>query len=135
MLNRGCWKELEDYTRQLIVQGNECYLIAGEAGIGGDGDKGPLNTLDNGRLSVPDYCWKVILVLPVGTNDISRVDAQTRVIAVWMENVNEAGHKPREEYRTTIDRIEGYTGLDLLSKLPQTLQNRLEANIDQVIIQ
>ncbi|CAN5618044.1 hypothetical protein BH09BAC4_BH09BAC4_03090 [soil metagenome] len=35
------------------------------------------------QLNVPAALWKVILVLPVGSDDVNRINAQTRVIAVW----------------------------------------------------
>ena len=76
------------YMRKLIADGNEAYIIAGMYGIGGIGDKGEVNILADGKLTVPGALWKVIVVLPVGSDDLSRINryagaAQTRVIAVW----------------------------------------------------
>lgn len=133
-LNRGSWKALEDYTRSLLTQGNECYIIAGTAGKGGTGDMGSVSTLANGKLTVPAYTWKVILVLPIGSNDISRIDSQTRIIAVWLDNTNTAGTIPWKSFRTSVDEIEQKTGLDLLSTIPQSVQKILEAKIDQTVI-
>ncbi|WP_229311845.1 DNA/RNA non-specific endonuclease [Larkinella rosea] len=57
--------------------------------------------------------WKVIVVLPVGSDDISRITAQTRVIAVWISNTNTAGEQPWSSYRVSVDEIESKTGFDL----------------------
>jgi endonuclease G len=37
---------------------------------------------------VPSNCWKVVVVLPVGSNDVSRTTSSTRVIAVNTHNSN-----------------------------------------------
>ena len=130
--NRQAWKYLEEYCRGLLPQGNELYIIAGAAGKGGIGDSGPANTLAGGKLTVPAALWKVIVVLPVGSDDINRITAQTRVIAVWMPNVNASGEKPWSAYRTSVDVIESMTGYDLLANLPPPIQQALEAHIDMV---
>ena len=79
---------MEAYTQKLVAESNEAYIIAGTYGIGGIGDKGEINILADGKLTVPGALWKVIVVLPVGSDDLSRINryagaAQTRVIAVW----------------------------------------------------
>ncbi|WP_342664688.1 DNA/RNA non-specific endonuclease [Spirosoma spitsbergense] len=81
--NRQSWRLLEEYTRSILADGNECYVIAGTYGQGGSGDNGTLQTLAGGKLTVPSALWKVIVVLPVGSNDVQRVDTRTRIIAVW----------------------------------------------------
>jgi endonuclease G len=63
-LNRDSWNLLEGYTRKLIADGNEAYIIAGTFGKGGTGDNGKLNTLADGKLTVPAALWKVIVILP-----------------------------------------------------------------------
>ena len=132
--NRQSWKLLEDYTRSLLGMGNECYVIAGTWGQGGTGDNGEMKTLAGGKLTVPAALWKVILVLPTGSNDIQRITGQTRVIAVWMPNANATGEKKWAGYRLSVDDIEARTGYDLLSNIPPQIQNVLEAASDQLPI-
>lgn len=86
-LNRQSWLRLEDYCRSLVAQGNELYIIAGTYGRGGEGDNGRANSIASGKLTVPTALWKVIVVLPVGFNDVNRISDQTRVIAVWMPSL------------------------------------------------
>lgn len=133
--NRQSWRLLEEYTRSLLTAGNECYIIAGATGQGGTGDTGNAATLASGKLTVPAALWKVIVVLPVGNNDMQRVTAQTRVIAVWMPNTNTVGENKWSGYRVSIDQIEQRTGYDLLSQVPQAVQQALEAGTDQTVIQ
>ena len=94
--------------------GNEVCIVAGSYGSGGTGSNGNATTIDAGRISVPSNCWKVLVVLPVGTGDASRVTTSTRVIAVNMPNTNSIG-TAWGAHRTTVDAVEAATGYDILS--------------------
>lgn len=127
--NQGPWADLEDYTRTFLP-GNEMYVVCGSYGKGGIGATGVrYETLDNGRITVPSDCWKVIVILPVGDNDAARVNANTRIIAVNMPNINDINPN-WGTYRTTVDAIEAATGYDLLSNLPIEVQNAIESKVD-----
>lgn len=127
--NQGPWADLEDYTRTYLP-GNEMYVVCGSYGKGGIGSTNVYyETLDNGRVTVPSNCWKVIVILPVGDNDAARVNTNTRVIAVNMPNIN-AIDANWGTYRTTVDAIEAATGYDLLSNLQVEVQNAIEAKVD-----
>jgi endonuclease G len=132
--NRQAWRLLEEYARSLVAQGNELYIIAGTAGKGGEGDNGRATTLASSRLAVPAALWKVIVVLPVGSDDVSRINVQTRVIAVWMPNTNAVGDLPWGGYRVSVDEIEKQTGYDLLSSIPESIQQVVEASTDKTAI-
>lgn len=133
--NRQSWRLLEEYCRSLVAQGNELYIVAGPSGKGGEGDTGTAMSLAGGKLTVPAALWKVIVVLPIGSNDLSRITAQTRVIAVWMPNTNPTGDAKWSDFRTSIDEIEAKTGLDLLANVPASVQQVLEAGVDKTTIQ
>lgn len=133
--NRQSWRLLEEYTRSLLDAGNECYVIAGATGQGGTGDNGAAQSLAGGKLIVPAAMWKVIVVLPTGSNDVSRINAQTRVIAVWMGNNNTVGDDKWSNYRVSVDEIEQRTGYNLLSNIPSDFQAALERGADKVIVQ
>lgn len=133
--NQQSWRLLEDYTRSLLTDGNECYVIAGAYGKGGTGNNGLTEALADGKLTVPAVLWKVIVVQPVGSNDVQRINAQTRVIAVLMPNTNAVGDSKWADFRTSIDEIERRTGYDLLSNVPDVVQQALEAGTDKTLIQ
>jgi endonuclease G, mitochondrial len=130
--NQGPWEELESYCRTLVNQGNELYIIAGGAGAGGTGSNGGVTTtIAGGHVTVPSVTWKVIIVLPVGNNDVDRVVKTTRVIAVIMPNDQNIGiNTPWRNFRTTVDRVEGLTGLNFFSNVRPLMQNLLERKID-----
>jgi endonuclease G, mitochondrial len=128
--NREVWKELEDYCRKLMAGNNELYIIAGTDGTGGTGANGELSKLADGKITVPQTLWKVVVVLPVGSNDLSRINTNTRVFAVNISNRQTAADKPWKYYLLSIDELERRTGYDFLSNLPQDLQHELERRID-----
>ena len=130
--NQGPWEELESYCRTLVNQGNELYIIAGGAGQGGTGANGGVtNTVANGNVVVPAVTWKVIIVLPVGANDVDRVFKTTRTIAVIMPNTQAIGiNTPWRNFRTSIDRVEGLTGFNFFSNVRPSVQNLIERRVD-----
>lgn len=131
-LNQITWAALESYCRSLITTGKELYIFSGGYGTGGSGSLGgtSYNIGPSGRIHVPGHYWKVIVVLPVGANDLSRIDSTTRVIAVDMPNVQTVTTNPWWYYRTTTDAIESATGLNFLSNVSSTIQSALEASVD-----
>jgi endonuclease G, mitochondrial len=131
-LNRITWERLEAYCRTLVTQGNECYIVAGPAGQGGEGSNSTtiFSTLDNGHITIPESCWKVVIVLPVGTSDLTRIKSSTRVIAVVMPNRQSVSNQSWGAYRTSVRTIESLTGFNFFTKLPQTTQDAIETSID-----
>ncbi|MBT9393207.1 DNA/RNA non-specific endonuclease [Hymenobacter sp. NST-14] len=127
--NQRTWAGLENYCRTLVNAGNELYIICGSYGKGGTGSAGYKTTLDNGRVTVPARCWKVVVVLPVGSSDPSRVTSSTRVIAIDTPNDNSL-NTSWGTYRTTVDAIEAATGYNLLSNVSNAVQSVVEARID-----
>ncbi|MFZ4427300.1 MAG: DNA/RNA non-specific endonuclease [Saprospiraceae bacterium] len=128
--NQGPWAQLESYCRKLVREDNELYIIMGNYGFGGIGSGGYREKLANGNITVPKYIWKVIVILPTGEEDLKRVSASTRVIAVNIINRQDVSGLHWSDFRTTVDDIESETGLDLLSALPAAVQNTLEPKKD-----
>jgi endonuclease G len=129
--NQGLWANLEAYCRTLITAGNELYVISGAYGSGGTGSNGgTTTTINSGRVTVPARLWKIIVVLPVGTADASRVTSSTRVIAINVPNTQTSNNSAWGTYRTSVDAIETATGYDFLSAVPAAVQSVLEATTD-----
>lgn len=126
--NQGPWADLENFLRTLLPT-NEIYVVSGPAGVGGSGDNGPATTIANGHVTVPAYTWKVALVLPIGENDLSRVNAATRTIAVIMPNQNSI-NSDWHTYLTTVDAVEALTGYDFFANVPDIVENSIEAGTD-----
>lgn len=129
--NQGPWADLENYTRTLVTAGNELYVVMGGAGYGGAGSNGGVTmTIANGKVQVPAETWKVILVQPQGTNDVTRVTASTRVIAVLMPNTQGIRSNPWQGYRVSVDQVEQLTGYDFFSNVPANIQAVIESVVD-----
>lgn len=130
--NQGMWAQLEDYCRdQARLNNMEMYIIMGTTGQGGIGSNGARNTVGTAPniVTVPATNWKVIVMLPNGPNDLQRISATTRVIAVMCPN-QQASNLSWGNYRVSVDQIEQLTGYDLLSALPDEVENTVEARVD-----
>lgn len=125
-LNRGVWKAVEDYARKQLDTGNEVYIMAGVTGTGGSGEQGEASSLANGKITVPAYCWKVLLILPNGDNDLQRINADTRAVAVLMPNQQSASGQSWTNYRLTVGELEQRTGLRFFTNLPSDVQLALK---------
>jgi endonuclease G len=128
--NQGPWAQLEDYSRQLVDDGNELYIIMGGAGQGGVGSNGAASTIAGGQVVVPAYTWKVIIVLPQGVNDVDRVVRTTRTIAVIMPNVQGLNTDWRS-WRTSVLKVERLTGYKFFSNVRPQIQRIIKQKIDQ----
>jgi endonuclease G len=103
--NQQTWAGLENYCRTLVNAGNELYIVCGSYGKGGTGVNGYATTIAGG------------------------ITTSTRVIAINTPNTTSIG-TAWGAYRTSVDKIEAATGLDLLSALSTTIQNTLETKTD-----
>jgi endonuclease G len=130
--NRGIWKTLEDFGRILTQQGNEVYIIAGTVGQGGTGTNGFAKTIGKkDNITVPASLWKIIVVLPVGQNDVLRINENTRIIAVNIPNDNSVGTHSWKNYRVSVDELERLTGYDFLSNVSVEIQSIIEGRADR----
>lgn len=123
--NQQTWASLESYCRTLAGQGNELYIISGGHGTSG--------FIGSGMIALPTTTWKVIMVLPSGTNDVSRVTTSTRLIAVSMPNQNGIDTNWRN-YRVSVDDVEALTGYNFFSNVPASIQASIESVVDTQLI-
>ncbi|MBT9310930.1 DNA/RNA non-specific endonuclease [Leptothoe kymatousa] len=120
--NRGPWRELENYSRDLMYQqGKTLYIIAGIYG-----EQRPIA---KDKVIPPSRTWKVIVVFDEEPS-IENVTYSTQIIAVDMPNDTNLDEQ-WQSYQTSVDRIELATGYNLLSNIPEALQNELESRRSQ----
>lgn len=128
--NQGPWAAFENYLRSIVTspQNNELYIVSGPLGVGGSGSNGgTTNNIAGGHVTVPQFTWKVVLVIPIGESDVSRVTAATRTIAILMPNTQGIRNNSWETYLTTVDHIEDLTGYDFFANVPDAIENAIEA--------
>ena len=121
--NQGPWEDFESYCRTLANAGNELYIFSGGAGNAG--------TIAQGRVVVPTYTWKVVVVMPNGNNDLQRVGKTTRTIAIVVPNQPPVNiNAPWRDFRKTVDQVEALTGFDFFSLVPKNTQELIERKRD-----
>lgn len=131
--NQKAWATMENDLRAIALQGNEVYIIMGSYGSGGVGSlsTATVTTIAGGKVTVPSNVWKVAVIIPVGDGDVNRITATTRVIAVNTPNINSI-NTDWKTYRVSVRDIEKATGYNLLSALPQAVQDAIETTVDKL---
>lgn len=129
--NQNTWNDMEVYIRAQLGTTKEAYVIMGNYGMGGQGSGPDPVARINNRIVVPSHIWKVVVIMDNGDNDISRINENTRVIAVITPNTNTINGNWKT-YRTSVDAIETATGLDLLTAVPANIQSVIEARVDNL---
>lgn len=119
--NQGPWAVFENDVRAIAGATNEVYVFSGPVGN--------IGTIDSGRVVVPQYTWKVVLILPEGNNDLSRVTRSTRVFGIIIPNSGTINSAWRT-YRVTVDEVEALTGYDFFSLVPKGTQTIMERRRD-----
>lgn len=140
--NQGPWEGMETYIRNTLVgTSKEAWVIMGNYGTGGVNKSGTyVTTIDGGRVTVPSRVWKVVVVIPKGNSDLSRVDTSAIVLAVNMPNDNtkytttSSGKSAWRNYVTTISALEQDAAsegvqLSLLSSVNATVRAYLKEKV------
>ncbi len=115
--NRGTWADLEEYSRDLVKQGKELYIVAGPSGQ---------QKRIAGQITVPTQLWKVILVLDQPGSGLQGITPSTQVIAVVIPNRKRL-NRNWQSYITSVDRVEQLTGYDFFSAVSLPIQSVIES--------
>lgn len=122
-MNAGPWEGLESYCRKLAQDGNELYILCGH-GFDKGNERG--QTIGKDNIAVPDFGWKIVVVVP----EKASVDANTRVIAVKMENSKTISGS-WDRFITTAAELEQATGLRFFKGLPADVAQALKQKRDE----
>ncbi len=121
--NQGPWNDFENYCRTLANQGNELYIFSGGAGSAG--------FIAGGKVNVPTVTWKVVVVIPNGSNDLQRVGKTARNIAIIVPNQPPLSiSTPWRNFRVRVDDVERLTGYNFFSLVPLITQTVMERRKD-----
>ena len=127
--NGGIWAKLEAGVRGMVPVGDTLYIVTGAAFRKKGGNEQVQNivsTRDGKTLPVPNYYWKAVLKV--------KRDAHGDLIGAlacgfWFEHRAYSGSS-YENCAVSVDQIEAWTGLDLFTNLPASLQTTAETNSD-----
>lgn len=130
-LNQGVWAQFENALADSARAGRAVYIITGPLF---SSSHGLTFVKGEGKIAIPDSTWKVALIGPGnGGNPFTHTSVQSwddlaglTLMAVNMPNVSGVRNDPWAKYLTTVDRIEGSTGYNLLSLLQTGFRTALE---------
>lgn len=131
-LDPKAWANLENDARNLVREGKKLLILAGPAGRGGEGSRGAATSVGRGRVAVPAFCWKIIVVLPAKAQ-IKDITPRTRVISVMMPNRQGVGEE-WPPYLCTPADIEKATGLRFFTALPPAVADALRQQRDSGVV-
>ncbi|GAB4091079.1 DNA/RNA non-specific endonuclease [Flaviaesturariibacter terrae] len=110
--NQGPWADMENYIRTQVLPNNEAYIYMGNYGVGGAGNNGVIvPNIASGNVTVPKMVYKIVVIMPKGSDDRNRIDTSARVLAVDMPNDNTlyggaGANSLWQSYKVPIDSIE-----------------------------
>ena len=120
-LNQGVWLNFEYFCQSLAQDSlKELFIYAG--GVYHSG------TRLKEKVSVPDSCFKIVVVLDRGQG-LKDVSEKTTIYAVMMPNIAGIRKDKWQKYATTIDDIEKATGYDFLNEVPKEIQQVIESKV------
>jgi DNA/RNA endonuclease G (NUC1) len=132
--NQGAWLGFENFLNDRArIDGKQVYVVAG-----GEYSASPGTLKGAGRVAIPDYTWKVAIVVNHGAGlaDVHSTSDIT-VYAVRIPNLTTPGlpasapavkSNDYSAYVTTVDAVEAHTGYDLFAALPDDIERIVEAN-------
>lgn len=115
-LNKDDWADLEEKCRSWAKKYGKVYIVCG-----------PVYTtakpkcIGLRKVAVPDHFYKVVLL---------HDGKQTKAMGFLFKN--KSGRQSLEKYMVTVDSLEKLTGYDFFSKLPDRIENEIEAVIPKL---
>jgi endonuclease G, mitochondrial len=93
-LNRGIWKQLEEYTRKLVKENDSILVWCGSVTI---------EERYIGKVAVPDYCWKIIYI------------KKSNVIKAYSFRNSDDLEACLHCFEVSIDSIQNMTGINFIN--------------------
>ena len=124
--NSGVWLQFENYCRDLVQSTNnyELLILCGPSGFSG----ARIHT--NGPVFIPDYVWKMVVVVPPGPGlATNRITTTNRVIALKIPN-NDSATNNWPSYVTSANQIQVDTGFTFFTALPEDVAAALRSKVD-----
>ena len=121
--NQGVWASFETYCRTLATAGNEVLITSGPGGFAG-------SAVASG-VAIPGFTWKIAVVVPVGSGTaLSRINTNTRVVAIKIPNIAGVRNNPWQQYITSAAQLQTDTGFQFFTALSTPVANALLAKVD-----
>lgn len=127
--NAAIWGSLEGAIRSNLPTSDTVYVATGPVfrKVGGSETisylTGASIDVNPAKLPVPNYYWKAVLKVKRSGSTITSACA----VGFWFEH-KEYSNTSYANYTVTVDQIEAWTGLDLFTNLPDTIEASAESN-------
>ncbi|NQZ55867.1 MAG: DNA/RNA non-specific endonuclease [Lentisphaeraceae bacterium] len=105
---KGIWAKLERYCRRWAVDNGNVHIITGPL------IRPNYSSIGTNKVTVPQWYYKICVSIK-----------NQKAIAFLLPN--RKPQKNLEEFVVTIDKLEEVTGLDFLDKVPDTIEDKIEA--------
>ena len=115
-LNRDDWGSLEDVCRKWARKYGTVYIACGPIY-----DKKRHKCIGKHKVAVPDRFFKVVLIYN-----------RKNPIAMGFLFDNKPHHQALSKYMVSVDQVEEITGLDFFSRLPDSVENKIEAIVPKM---
>ena len=115
-LNRDDWGSLEDVCRKWARKYGTVYIACGPIY-----DKKRPKCIGKHKVAVPDRFFKVVLIYN-----------RKNPIAMGFLFDNKPHHQALSKYMVSVDQVEEITGLDFFSRLPDSVENKIEAIVPEM---
>jgi endonuclease G, mitochondrial len=119
-LNAGPWAGLEQHARHLASTGKTLFVVAGGTFAAAPVTIGP-------NIAVPTASYKIIVVMEAGRGSAQDISYATETVAVLLPNDASVQGRRWEQFRTSIDDLEGRTQYDFLDRVPADVQMVVES--------
>lgn len=113
-LNAGVWNSIEQQCRSWAKKYGSVYIVCGPVFLNKQHRK-----LGKNKVVVPDAFFKVVL----------RMDKNPQAIGFICRNQSQKGKK-KTDFVNSVDEVERITGYDFYSKLPDDIEDKVEAHAD-----
>ena len=113
-LNRGMWNSIEQQCRAWAKKYGKVYVVCGPIYLNQQHRK-----IGKNKVVVPEAFFKVVLCM----------EGTPKAIGFICRNQSQKGKK-KTDFINTIDDVERITGYDFFSKLPDDIEDKVEAHAD-----
>ena len=115
-LNRGVWKNLEEFVRQVAARYDSVWVVTG-----GQGDLS--DRIGKNRVVVPDYYYKTLLI---------KVKGVYYAVAFYIPNQDKL-QKNYSSYAMSVDQLEQTLGMDFYKGLNDSVEHNAESSVNEKI--
>ena len=112
-LNAGDWNEMEQQCRRWAEQFGDIYIVCGPILY-----RTKHKTIGKNKVVVPEAFFKVVL----------RLGDNPKAVGFIYKNAD--GNRPKGDYVNSIDQVERITGIDFFPTLPDSIEQRVEAEAE-----